>query len=990
MPMPFGMMGRGFGRMGAARINSGASATLLQRLPSGPKAIWNFSQTDTSKAAVPNIVSTAPLSADLSRAPRHLFGNASYYGAAGATIVDNAVAGPDAVMNASTITLPANGTMLPDVVGTFPAGTYTLGIWVKSNTGSSQQFRVGLTSAPATKTATTSWQRITHTFTLGSPQSISGALAALWTIDGSTTANLQIRDFNLFAGSSDLGASEPVGHIYLGSGYYDTTGKGSLASGVLDLSSGGYGLSQFAASSTYTSFSGFVYAARQSAGGANQGFLTKVQSFGNFSIKMPDTAAFGAVQAGGVNYIGLAQPAAAPMDFTGDGYHLYSWSFDAGANIVRVYVDDIMVMSCINPSYSPSDLQDLFFAALGSSSYTTSYKYAGVAGLYDRALSTAEVRQVYAVARSMAGVAVPTPPERVVAMFGTSLSSNQYADLPNHFFASLGQFNRRTWATTHAVSGSFISGLEQQLSFVGEIFPASYAGQKIIEVENGTNDLQFAALDLDVYNARLDTAMDGIKTTLPGSAVVLHKVPGSTEPNVSAHRGYVNTHRAAIIGVHADALVDTDAAGLSDAAAATNTLNGNDGIHWNATYHALWNGAELPILNDILETQASAPTFSSPTGTYWSAQSITLATTTPGASIRYTTDGSTPNSGSTLYTGAISISVGSTTTIKAIAIKAGRTDSTVASATYTLPSQVATPTISPNGGTFSTSQSVTLACVSTGAAIYYTTDGSTPTTGSTAYSGAITVSTGQTVKAIAALAGHSNSAVASATFAFTVADPVFSIAAGKYTSTQSLTLSTTTSGASIYYTIDGSTPDNTKTLYAGAISIAASQTVKAIAIKAAQADSAVVSRAYDIYAYQTGDQRAHITVTASAGVFTGTPLSNLVDGNTVNNGPVYFTTGGMVSGAFWIQFALDTGWIIDEFYFWGSNSNNGIWQAQGSNDGSTWTNIGSTFTLATGGPATHSAMNANTTSYTWYRLLGVSGATSDASWINEFQFRKKL
>lgn len=78
----------------------------------------------------------------------------------------------------------------------------------------------------------------------------------------------------------------------------------------------------------------------------------------------------------------------------------------------------------------------------------------------------------------------------------------------------------------------------------------------------------------------------------------------------------------------------------------------------------------------------SAPAFSPAGGTYSSAQTVTISTTTTGATIRYTTDGSAPTTASTLYTGPISVS--STKTIKAIAIAPGKTNSAVASATYTI------------------------------------------------------------------------------------------------------------------------------------------------------------------------------------------------------------------------------------------------------------------------------------------------------------------
>jgi hypothetical protein len=81
------------------------------------------------------------------------------------------------------------------------------------------------------------------------------------------------------------------------------------------------------------------------------------------------------------------------------------------------------------------------------------------------------------------------------------------------------------------------------------------------------------------------------------------------------------------------------------------------------------------------------------------------------------------------------------------------------------PGQVAAPTITPNGGSFSSPQSVTLASSTPGASIHYTLDGSTPTpTTGTAYTGPVTVSASATLKAIAFASGLTNSTVSSATF----------------------------------------------------------------------------------------------------------------------------------------------------------------------------------------------------------------------------------
>lgn len=80
------------------------------------------------------------------------------------------------------------------------------------------------------------------------------------------------------------------------------------------------------------------------------------------------------------------------------------------------------------------------------------------------------------------------------------------------------------------------------------------------------------------------------------------------------------------------------------------------------------------------------------------------------------------------------------------------------------PALVATPVFSIAGGTYPSVQLLTLTDTTPGAAIHYTTDGTTPTSASTLYSAPIRVSTGETIKAIAIAAGYTNSLVSSATY----------------------------------------------------------------------------------------------------------------------------------------------------------------------------------------------------------------------------------
>ena len=87
--------------------------------------------------------------------------------------------------------------------------------------------------------------------------------------------------------------------------------------------------------------------------------------------------------------------------------------------------------------------------------------------------------------------------------------------------------------------------------------------------------------------------------------------------------------------------------------------------------------------------------------------------------------------------------------------------------------RAAAPTFSPPDGAYSSSQSVTISDTTANAGIYYTTDGSTPTTLSTRYAGAIRVNASETIHAIAAATGFSNSSIASADY--TISTPDFSL-----------------------------------------------------------------------------------------------------------------------------------------------------------------------------------------------------------------------
>ncbi len=169
------------------------------------------------------------------------------------------------------------------------------------------------------------------------------------------------------------------------------------------------------------------------------------------------------------------------------------------------------------------------------------------------------------------------------------------------------------------------------------------------------------------------------------------------------------------------------------------------------------------------------------------------------------------------------------------------------SATFT--PEAGAPAFSVAGGSYATSQTVSLTSATSGASIYYTTDGSTPSnTHGTLYSGPVTVSSTTTIKAVAYASGLAHSSVSVAAYTIQTAAPVFGVADDTYTSAQTVALTSATSGASIYYTTDGSTPSNTHgTLYTHPLTIGSTTALEAIAYSGSLPASTVTIGLYTIW-----------------------------------------------------------------------------------------------------------------------------------------------
>jgi hypothetical protein len=254
----------------------------------------------------------------------------------------------------------------------------------------------------------------------------------------------------------------------------------------------------------------------------------------------------------------------------------------------------------------------------------------------------------------------------------------------------------------------------------------------------------------------------------------------------------------------------------------------------------------------ITATYTQSPAVDNPiiapvAGAYPTPVTVSITSTTAGASIYYTTNGTTPSAtNGTLYTTSFTASF--PTTVKAIAVKSGYRDSQVITATYTQQPTADTPDITPTAGAYPAPISVTITTATYGAGIYYTTDGTTPSkTNGTLYSTSFTVSLPTTVKAIAVKDGYIDSQVIEAAYTQqpTVETPIIAPISGAYPTPVEVSITTATAGASIYYTIDGSTPSRTNgAFYTEPFTVPLPTTVIAIALKNGFLDSQTAEATY--------------------------------------------------------------------------------------------------------------------------------------------------
>lgn len=278
-------------------------------------------------------------------------------------------------------------------------------------------------------------------------------------------------------------------------------------------------------------------------------------------------------------------------------------------------------------------------------------------------------------------------------------------------------------------------------------------------------------------------------------------------------------------------------------------------------------------------------------GTYTDNLITNISCSTENAQIFYSLDGSIPSkkNGTELIitNGTGSLMINRSCIFKVFAIKDGYSNSGILSRTYNF--QVAALSSDMASGTFNNDITVNFSCSTDNALIFYTLDGSTPTTDNGINLGSgrsIVISGDAELNAIAIKLGYENSEILNDFYYFEIAELSINIDGGSFETNKNLSFSCTTGGVTILYTLDGSLPliESASTLTIDeSLVISTNAHLNAIAIKDGYQDSNLID---EVYSYEVQP----LTVSTSGGTFYES-FDLILNCSTIDN-IIYYTLDG--------------------------------------------------------------------------------------------------
>ncbi len=535
------------------------TAPQASELPAAAVGVWYSDEWSATPLYVPNSISEEVAPNNLLSAPRRLFADGAFYVASDCTVVDAAALAPDASNDASTVVWGSiDGFIILAGLGALPANTYTLACWVKSTSGSPVQIRMGVNGSMATKTATTSWARITTTFTQASLGAAN--LILVRALDTATPASLAIIDAALFVGTEDLGSDVLAGHMRLGITAFDS--GPSYSSGSLDLSAG-RSLVQFAEEIDLSNFTAIAVTYKTGVSAIVNGFLSKAQDYTEFT---PTCDANGSAffQFGGANPITTSRGL---WSFaSGGGWHAKTVRYGGGE--ASMWLDDIKALKAASSGLSAA-AADFFTGSIVNQQGKHAFNSMA---LWDRTLTDEEVRTAVAVLTARAALSSLTIfTERFLCAIGDSITFGSGASNGSYAYLFGPHSSPVCYGAGLGVPGSTLADLISRAAETDALIPPEKNGRIfILVVLIGTNNLpgypggnaQFAE---DVGDFILDRKTERwdevLLCTIPPSTAVGFNPARNTVNAIWNGDGWAAAHGvSAIVDFAADATIGTDAA----------------------------------------------------------------------------------------------------------------------------------------------------------------------------------------------------------------------------------------------------------------------------------------------------------------------------------------------------------------------------------------------------------------------------------------------
>lgn len=482
---------------------------------------------------------------------------------------------------------------------TFSAGTYTLSLAVKSNTGSVQTMRMscgGASLMSGDLNVTTEWTRVSYTF--AHP---GGSPLLYFAINGSagTALDILFDELKLESGSSATAYVTPKLDFKFGTTGYSTTDDPTwVTEGVNVASEAQYAFAYTDTPVTVTNISAHLVAKVDPAS-TNQNILFgTVYGDGGFEIMV------GKGGNGDPNYLPKFkfrnQQAVTDLSNFADGlWHHYAGTYDG--TTLKLYVDSVL-MASFNATLTSFNIDKLLLnhtPLVGGVGGNARIAYAG---LFSAAHSESEVDQQYTALKAkltsersitMADL------DNVVAVEGDSIS----IDVNNFNKLAFGYMSTPCIAENFATVGAQISTLiSRKASVKAWLNQTKFAGKnKILSLFVGANDMVAEGRDIPAWIASVKAYCLEMKTDVSGLKILIHTIL----PNTGS--AFVNTNRAianpAIVSdsTYYDGIVRFDlVSGMGADGDELNTTNYSDGIHPTLTGHGLLRSSHQTGLESLL------------------------------------------------------------------------------------------------------------------------------------------------------------------------------------------------------------------------------------------------------------------------------------------------------------------------------------------------------------------------------------------------------